>query len=168
MTDVTKMAFMAPNPELMTVNLDELAAKHKKLVAAREAQPQRQEGPAGQLQKLKRELFNLTERAKSTEVYANNIAGNCKLLESRIADAIKQKKIAVASGNALAERNWEHSISRLEGERDGVEREFNRAQRVAAQAANELKHWPHGERVAELEKVCACENDNKSPKQPRQ
>ena len=154
-TDVTKMAFMKAPDELMTVNFDDLAKRQKEIIAAREAQPQRQEGPAGQLQKLRRELFCLEQRAASTETYCNNKGDESRLAQQYLNDALAKKKAAVTKGNFSLERNLEHTINRLEGEFDIAEREFHRARKIAAQAARELKEWPHRERVAELEKVCA-------------
>lgn len=156
--DITRCAFMAPDPKIMTVDLDRVNDVAKKMREARDKDNPAFAGvhpdktPQAELQRLRRELFNLTERAKSTETYCNNKAGEVKLLEQQITDALGHKKEAVSSGNALAERNWERTIQRLEGERDEAAKEFQRARKVSAEAANALKHWPHRERVAEVEK----------------
>ncbi|HKV79751.1 MAG TPA: hypothetical protein VJP02_16495 [Candidatus Sulfotelmatobacter sp.] len=154
--DITKCVFMRPDPSLITIDLAKHEQTAKEMRAARDAaNPPRSEGPAEELRKLRRDFFNLESRAKNTEIYCNNKAGEVKLLEQRLTDAIKEKRKAVEAGNDLAARNHEHAITRHEDEKAVAEKEFNRAQRVAAQAANELKHWPHGERVAELEKSLA-------------
>jgi len=155
--DVTKAAFFAvTDPKLITINLAELETTAKKMREARDAaNPPVSEPPKEELARLKNDLFNLTQHAKHTEVYANNCAGNVRLLEQRITDVINKKKLAVDAGNSLAERNHEHSIKQLEAEKVAAEKEFNRARRNAATSAAQLKDWGGHARVKELEKVCA-------------
>lgn len=154
--DVTRCAFMAPDPKLMTVDFNKIEAFQKQTREEREKNnPPKTEGPAKELAGLRRELFNLTERAKSCETFANNKAGEVKLREQWLAEAINKKKEAVANGNERAERNYEHSIQRLESELADSEKEFHRARKVSLGAANDLKNWPHRERVKELEQSLA-------------
>src|SRR5579872_5929358 len=137
-------------PEVFTINSEELDAKLKQGREARQkldAVNHVPEGPAKELARLRRELFCLTERAKSTETYCCNKAGEVKLLERRLTEAIKQKKVAVADGNERAERNCEHAIKQLEVELVDVEKECQRARRVSAGAAADLKQWSHYARV---------------------
>ena len=89
----------------------------------------------------------------NTDINTNNKAGEVKLLEHNLTEAINKKKVAVASGNALAERNCERTIIRLEDEKLAAEKQFNRARRISAEAATALKEWPHRERVKELQKI---------------
>lgn len=111
--------------------------------------------PANEHRKLSRELYNLTSRKSNTEIYANNQAAEVRLSESNLAALLSQKKAAIASGNVVAERNFEHSIAQLEHALISQEQEFHRARKAAAGAAAELKEWPHHTRLAELEKICA-------------
>jgi hypothetical protein len=153
-TDVTKMAFFAPDPKLITIDLAAHEKRMTQLRAERDAaNPPRSEGPAEELRKLRNQFFCLTERAKSTETYCNNLAGNVKLLEERINETLKLKKAATDVGNLRGERTYENAIVRLEVERDEVDLQFNRARRVSAEAATALKEWPFRERVKELEKI---------------
>jgi hypothetical protein len=155
---VRTAAFAVQDKSLITINLAEHDATAKKMRAARDAAnpafagKHPDGGPQEELRRLRHDLFNLTERAKSTEVYCNNQAGNVRLLEQQITDAIKQKKTYAANGNALAERNCEHTIARIEGEKAEAEKEFNRARKVSADAAFALKEWPHRLRLEELQK----------------
>lgn len=152
--ETARRVLLERDPDLFTIDLEKHEQNMKQMRAERDAaNPPRSEGPAEELRKLRGELFKLTERAKSTEVYANNKAGEVKLLLSHIEEALKQKKKAADGGNLLAERNYEHTIARLENERADAEKEFKRAQRVSAQSARELKEWPHRERVEELQKI---------------
>jgi hypothetical protein len=160
--DYTKAAFFAvTDPSLITVDFNQLAQKQKEIIKARDEQPVKSEGPAEELRKLRRELFVLTERAKSTETYCNNKAAEVRLLEEQLTDAINKKKAAVAKGNALAERACEHTITRLEDDIATVKQDFHRARKVSADSARVLKEWPHCERVKELEKVLGAENDDR-------
>jgi hypothetical protein len=152
-TDVTRMAFFAPDPKLITIDLAAHEQRMKQMRAERDAQPVRTEGPAEELRKLKHTLFNLEQCAMNTEINTNNKAGEVKLLEHQLTEAINKKKVAVASGNALAERHCEHSIARLENEKLAAERLFHNARRVSAGAAHDLKEWPHRERIEELQKI---------------
>ena len=151
--DATRCAFMAPSKELMTVDFTQLAKDAQQMRAERDAaNPPKPEPAQKELARLRHELFCLEQRAASTETYCNNKADEVKLLDHQITEALKNKKAAGASGNLLAERHAERTIQRLEGERDGVVREFERARKVSAQAARELKEWPHHKRVEELSK----------------
>jgi hypothetical protein len=151
------------NPKLFdTSNLDEQlkqsANERAKLDAINDAARAKRTGedkPVNEFNKLRRELYVLSERAKHTEGYCNNQAGEVKALEQRTTDAINQKKIFVASGNALAERFCEHQIRQLERELVDVKQEFQRARGVSAGAANDLKAWPHHERLKELQQEIA-------------
>lgn len=150
---VAQCAFMAPDPKLMTVNFEELTARHKETIAKREKQnlpvP---EGPAKELHRLRHELFNLTERAKHVKIYRDNQAGNVAALEQRTTDAINQKKLCITSGNVRAERNYEHTIKRLERELVDAEQELRRAERQNAQAVCALNAFDGHARIAELVK----------------
>jgi hypothetical protein len=158
--DITKMSFVATalaqsDPDLMVVDFADLDKKAKEIRKARDAQPVRSEGPAGELARLRNELFLLEQRAKHTEVYTNNKAGEVKLLEQQLTSILKQKKNYGDNGNLLAARNCEHQIERLEDERDVAGREFERARKQSAGAAIVLKEWPHHERLKELQKIVA-------------
>jgi hypothetical protein len=152
-TDVTRMAFFAPDPKLITIDLAAHEQRMTQLRAERDAQPVRSEGPAEELRKLRNQFFCLTERAKSTETYCNTRADEVKLRQQWLTEAINKKKVAVSSGNAIAERHCEHSLARLEDELADMEKQFTRAQRVSAGAAHDLKEWPHRERIEELQKI---------------
>lgn len=109
--------------------------------------------PVNELARLRNELFKLELHAKHSEIYTNEIAGQVKLLETNINDALKAKKQASTAGNLGAERNCEHNIQRLEREQTDLVKEFTRARKVSAGAAVVLKEWPHRERVEELSKL---------------
>jgi len=153
--DVTKCAFFAvTDPKLLTVDfaqLDKKAAERREQMDT--LNPPIVEGLAKELQRLRRELFSLQENAKHSEIYCNEQANRVRLIEQQITDAINRKKAAVNSGNALAERNFEHTIARLERERDEAEREFVHARKASAGAAATLKEWPHHARLEELKKL---------------
>jgi hypothetical protein len=149
------------NPEVFdTSGLDEQLAKGAKeraeLNAINDAKRAARDGsdkPENECAKLRRELYVLTERAKNTEIYTNNMAGEVKLLQQRIEEQLKLKKDAALAGNLRGERLYEDGVQRLERELVNVEKEFQRARRVSAGAAIALKDWPHRERVQELEKL---------------
>lgn len=157
--DVTRCAFMSPDPELMTVDFSQINKVAKEQREKRDATNPAFAGvhpdktPSQELQRLRRELFGLDQGAKNTEVFTNNVAGNVKLLESNLAHALKQKTIAVTSGNDRSARNFEHTITRLESELLDAEKEFHRARKVSAEAARLLQEWPHRARLTELEKI---------------
>lgn len=151
--DVTRCAFMAPDPKLITINL----AEHEQRMTEHRAKmeelnPPKIEPAEKELRRLRRELFVIEENAKHLEIYTNNIAGTVKLLDERINIALKEKKAYAANGNDLAERGCEHTIQRLERERAEAEKEFQRARRNSAAAAAHLRAFPHHERIAELTK----------------
>lgn len=156
--DVTRCAFMAPDPELMTVNFEELGRTQNERLAGRDAANPAFAGvhpdktPSQELQRLRHDLFKLEQHAKHSEVYTNEQAGQVKLLESNLTHALQQKKNAAEAGNLLAERNAEHTIKRLERELVDAEKEFQRARKVSAGAAIVLKEWPHHKRIEELTK----------------
>ena len=152
--DITRCAFMAPDPKLLTVDFEDLAKRAAEHRAKMEkANPPKQEGPAEELRKLRRELFSLEQCAMNTEINTNNKAGNVKLLAEQLNTALAEKKHAATVGNLRHERSLEHTIARLEGEVADAEKEFNRARKVSAEAARALKEWPHRERVKELQKI---------------
>ena len=153
---LARRALLEKDPHLFDVDLAkvEQAQKDRRELMA-ELNPPVPQGTAKELQRLRRELFNLTERAKSTETYCNNKAGEVKLLEQQLTDAIRQKKAYSSAGNDRAERGTELTIQRLESEMDEAAKEFQRARRVSAGAAADLKAWPHHARVEELQKSLA-------------
>src|SRR5262249_9294169 len=121
MSDVTKMAFMAPDPKLITVDFNQIEVKAaERREHMEKLNPPKPEGPEAELRGLRNQLFCLTERAKSTETYTNNKAGEVRLLEQQLTTAIRQKKEAVATGNDLAERYCERAIQRCEKELDAA------------------------------------------------
>ncbi|MBZ5687218.1 MAG: hypothetical protein LAP86_19525 [Acidobacteriia bacterium] len=149
------------NPEIFDMSgLDELLAKGAKerqaldvVNAAKRAARDGSDKPVNELARLRNELFKLELHAKHSEIYTNEIAGQVKLLETNINDALKAKKQASTAGNLGAERNCEHNIQRLEREQTDLVKEFTRARKVSAGAAVVLKEWPHRERVEELSKL---------------
>jgi hypothetical protein len=153
-TDVTKMSFFAPDPKLMTVDFNQLEkTQQQRREEMATLNPPKPEGHAKELQRLRRELFNLSEGAKNNEIYRNNKAGEVRLFEQRLTDAIKQKKVAIANGNERGERNHEHAIKQRERDLADAEKEFQKAEQCSAQAARALKDWPHYARIEELEKL---------------
>jgi hypothetical protein len=158
--DLTKTSAFAQatDPSLMVVDMEELAQKHKEHLAQRDKLNPKMAGegpepPAAELRGLRNMLFCLTERKKSTETYTLNKGGELKLIEQNLNDAIARKKAATKAGNNLAERNHEHAIRSLEAELVEAKKEFGRARNVSAQAARDLKDFPHHVRIAELEKI---------------
>lgn len=152
--DLTKTAaFAVQDKSIITVDIAQVERRTQEHIRKlNTANPPATEDSAKELQRLRRELFNLTERARNTETYCNEQAGRVRLLEQQTTDAINRKKMAVAAGNALAERNAEAAVKQIEGEMHDARKEFYRAQRVSASAARELNNWPHHARVEQLEK----------------
>jgi DNA helicase IV len=110
--------------------------------------------PAGrELARLRRERFALQENAKHAEIYTNELANRIRLCEKELTDAIRKKKAAAIVGNAMVERNHEHTITRLEREKAEAEREFNRARKVSVAAAAAVKEWSHHKRIEELQEI---------------
>jgi hypothetical protein len=151
-TDVTKMSFFAvTDPKLITVDFAQLGKTQQERRARLEKlNTPKPEGTAKELQRLRGELFKLSEDVKNTEINCDNQAGNVKLFEQRITDAINQKKIFVASGNALAERFCEHQIKTLEVELADAQERLKRAEQYSAGSALALKAFDGHERIAEL------------------
>ena len=110
--DLTKTAaFAVTDQKLITIDIAQVERRTQEHIRTlNKANPPATEDSAKELQRLRRELFNLTERSKSTETYCNEQAGRVRLLEQQTTDAINRKKMAVAAGNALAERNAEAAI----------------------------------------------------------
>jgi len=144
------------DPAHITINIEANEQRATEQRVARDAaNPPRQEPAQRELARLQSELFNLTSRAKNTEVYANNKAAEVRLLETRINDLLKLKKQASDGGNLVGERSYEHGAALLETEKAEAEAAFNRARKVSAGAANDLKAWPHHARLKELQKSLA-------------
>jgi predicted RNase H-like nuclease (RuvC/YqgF family) len=156
-TDVTKMAFFAnTDPELITVDFVQHEATAKAAREARDlANPPKPEPAQVEYDGLLHRLFNLTEAAQNTEIYANNIAGNVKQLENQLDAAIKQKKRYAEAGNERAARNGEHHIQRLERELADQEKDLKRAKNNSANAARALKAFDGHPRLKELKKQLA-------------
>jgi hypothetical protein len=109
------------------------------------------------LNKLRGELFNLQQNAKGTEQRVNNEAGNIKLLEKRVTEAIKNKKQYEDDGNLLGARTLERHIQELETELNDTRERLVKEQRYNAGAARELRTWQteNGPRLKELQQQVA-------------
>ncbi len=157
--DATRCVFMAPDPSLMTVDFAQVEQKAAENRKARDLANPNFGGPIPPAQVeydgLLHRLFNLTESAKNTEIYANNIAGNVKQLEDQLDAAIKQKKRYAEAGNERATRNGEHHIQRLERELADQEKDLKRAKNNGANAARALKAFDGHPRLKELKKELA-------------
>lgn len=150
-TDVTKMAFFAADPKLMTVDFDELTTRHKATVAMREKlNPPEPEGARPEYNRLRQQLYDLQEQAKGAEVYCNNKADAVRGLETRINDLLKEKKQAVSENHLGQERKCEHQLTQLEKELVDAKEDFNKAKHWSGQAARALKAFVGHARIAEL------------------
>jgi len=123
------------------------AVRHKAHVDSHPPVPLRPE-----YNRLRKELFDLQQHAKHTEIYSNEQAGRVEVIESRITDLLKQKKAAVGAGHLGQERFCEHNIQLLETELIDVRVEFNRARNQSTFAARGLKAFDGYARIAELQK----------------
>ena len=149
--DVTRCAFMAPDPKLMTVDFEQLTAMHKATIAMREnINPPEPEAARPEYNRLREQLYNLQQQAKNNEVYCNNKADAVKGLETRINDLLKSKKQAVAEGHLGQERSYEHQLQQLETELVDAKEEFTKAKHWSGQAARVLKAFDGHVRIAEL------------------
>jgi hypothetical protein len=101
---------------------------------------------------LKQKLFELKQDAKAYEIRTNEAAGQVRLVEQRINEALKLKKAAVADGNLRGERTYEHAIQSLEAELVDAQEQFEKNKRLNAQAARALKAFDGHARMAELKK----------------
>ena len=105
--------------------------------------------------RLLHRLYNLTEDAKNTDIYANNQAGNVKGIEERLDNQLKKKKTAAANGNLRGERYLEYGIGQLETELFEAKKELKRATNNSAFAARALKEFDGHPRLKELKKELA-------------
>jgi chromosome segregation ATPase len=107
--------------------------------------------------RLRSQLFNLQQAAKSTEQRVNNEACNVHVLEQRIASALKNKKEHEDVGNLLGARSYEHQIQHFEEELADTRDRLTKNQRSNAQAARELRTWQqeHGARLKKLQNEVA-------------
>lgn len=151
-TDVTKMSFFAADPKLMTVDFDDLTRKHKQRIADREQHtpPPGKEDLHKEYNQLRQTLFNLKQDAKCFEIRTNDAAGNVRLVEQRISDALKLKKAASAEGNLRGERSAEQAIQRLETELVNAQEAFTKNRNWNTQAARALKAFDGHARIEEL------------------
>ena len=155
-TDVTKMAFFAADPKLMTVDFDDLSKRHQKLVADRETlNPPKPEPVRVEYNRLRQSLYDLQQQAKNAEVFCNNKADGVKGLEQRINDILRKKKQAIAKDHLGDERNCEHQLQQLETELIDAKVEFTQAKHWSTQAGCALKAFDGQERIAELKKELA-------------
>jgi chromosome segregation ATPase len=138
------MAFRAnleKNPDLMTFDVEKHEATQKKRREAEaKANPSKVTPLQVELNKLRGELFNLQQNAKGTEQRVNNEAGNIKLLEKRVTEAIKSKKQYEDDGNLLGARTLERQIQELETELNDTRERLVKEQRYNAGAARELRN----------------------------
>jgi hypothetical protein len=95
-------------------------------------------------------LFDLKQNAKCYEQRANDAAGNIRLIEQRINDAIKEKKTAAEVDNLRGERTYEQAIQRLEAELADAQEQFDKNKRWSGQAARALKSFDGHARIEEL------------------
>jgi len=102
--------------------------------------------------RLRKQLYDLQQEAKNTEIYANTAAGAVRLLETRINDLLKRKKSATEANLLGEERTCEHQIQQLETELLDVKTEFNRAVLQSARAGRALKAFDGHQRIRELKK----------------
>jgi hypothetical protein len=131
----------------------EVEQRAKEMRVARDAANPPKVEPAGvELNRLRKELFDLQQWAKYAEIHCNNVAGTVKGLEQRLTEVLKHKKIASDAGNLLAERNYEHSASLLESELVDAKEEFTRAKKQSSNNARALREFDGQARIAELKK----------------
>lgn len=151
-TDVTKMTFFAPDPKLMTVDLNELTERHREIVAKRDAAepPPSKADLHREYNQLRQRLFDLRQNAKTFEIRTNEAAGRIHLLEQRINETLKLKKAAAESGNLRGERTYEHQVASLESELLDVKDEYEKNKQWSIQSARALKSFDGHGRIAEL------------------
>jgi chromosome condensin MukBEF ATPase and DNA-binding subunit MukB len=153
--DVTRCAFMAPDPKLMTVNLGEVEAFGAQVRAQREkaAPPPGKADLHKEYNALRQQLFNLTQNAKAYEQRANDAAGKVRLLEQRINETLKLKADAASAGNLRGERTFENAIQRIESELADAQEEFDKNKRWSGQAARALRAFDGADRLIELKAI---------------
>jgi len=100
--------------------------------------------------RLRQQLFELTQNAKCFEQRRDDAAGKIRLLEQRIDEQIKLKKDAIANSNLRGERSYEHGIQLLENELADAKEEFENNKRWSVQSARTLKAFDGHGRIAEL------------------
>jgi len=107
-----------------------------------------------ELNKLRIQLFNLTQNAKSMEQRVNDEAGTVELLEKRITEAIKAKRHCEDAGNLVGARSYEREAQRLEEELVDARERLVKNQRYNVGTGRELRTWTteHGPRLKYLEK----------------
>jgi predicted nucleic acid-binding Zn-ribbon protein len=98
---------------------------------------------------LRKQLFDVQQRARGTEQHVNNTMGTIRLLEERINGLRKRLKDA---DNPLAENKLKHQISLLETELIEFRSELSNARLYNSRAVTALKTFPHHDRIAELKK----------------
>jgi hypothetical protein len=152
--NIARCAFMAPDPQLMTVdfeNINKHQKEHREFLDKANAAKAEPGSKQEELQKLRRQLFGLKQAVESTEVFENNKAGEVQLLEHRLNEALTKKKAAAHSGNLLAERRQEHNIQLLESELAEAKKEYNFAKQRSVHATRALRNFDGAARIVELQ-----------------
>lgn len=151
-------------PEDFTItddNIRELEAKAKKMREERDRLNPKFAGqgpdptPRAEYNRLRQQLYNLQQAARSAETLCNNKADAVRGLEQRINDLFKLKKQAIADDHLGDERKWEHQIQILEIELTKAQEEFFKAKRYNTQAARDLRvfEFDNKQRIAELKAI---------------
>jgi hypothetical protein len=104
---------------------------------------------------LRKQLYDLQQQAKHTEIFCNNKAGDVKHFEERIAILLRDKKKADEAGELGHARMLEHQIVNLETEVLDAKKEFDRAKKQSTYATRALKAFTGHEAIAELKKQLA-------------
>jgi len=151
------MAFKAnldKNPDLMT--FDSVAFEKQQTarrVAEQKTNPIKPEPAQQELNRLRGQLFNLTQSAEGIEQRVNDEAGTVQTFELRITAALKTKRQHEESGNLMGARTYEHQIQGLESELADARERFLKNQHYSVGAARALRTWQtdNGPRLKELQ-----------------
>ena len=110
--------------------------------------------PRTEYNRLRKQLYDLQQAAKNTEVKVNCAADEVKHWDRNIDDRLKRKKIAVAENRLGDERACERKIEHAENELLEARERLVREQRYNHGTVRDLKNWQteHGPKLDELKK----------------
>jgi hypothetical protein len=130
------------DPKILTVDMGAISKETAKRRAAMDkANPPAPKPARVELNRLRSELFNLQQTATDCGIRVEQQAGNVKLLETQITEALKTKKEHEVAGNLLGARNYEHQVLRLENDLRTVNNLLRVRREQNSAAVRELLNW---------------------------
>ena len=152
------MAFKAnleKNPDLMTVDVAKIDQSQKtRRDWEAKNNPPKPEPVKVEYNKLRKQLFDLQQCAKGSEVRVNDAVATVRHFEVIITNLLTQKKAATTDGRLGDERGCEHLLVAAESDLQNARENLAKWQKENSATARELRTWQadNGARLTALEK----------------